>query len=153
MLSRRKMASSKDHSGLEMPAVGLGCSPYRGGGLRGTRVDLRGAIETALELGYRLLDTAEVYGTEAQIGEILRSRPSPRRDRLFIVSKVWQTNHAGRHVLAACEDSLRRLGIEDLDLYLVHSPEAWRHVRPLGDLGNASDEELSRYTSPSECPD
>lgn len=94
--------------------------------MRGRRViDLRPAISRALELGYRLFDTAEIYGTEPILRERLAA--SGRSGDVVLISKVWQTNHAYRHVLAACEGSIRRLGVDSLDLYLVHSPAAWRH--------------------------
>ncbi len=118
----------------ELPPIGFGCSPYRSG----RRIDLGDSIRRALEIGYRLLDTAEAYGNEAQIGEILRRRSSSSRP--LVVSKVWQTNHAYNDVLAACQESLLRLGLEALDLYLVHAPEAWRHTGPLGDLSRQSPE-------------
>ncbi len=114
---------------MDMPPIGLGCSPPRGRSIS----ELERTLERALDLGYRLFDTAEVYGTEPALGTALRRR-RPSRDRLFIVSKVWQTNHAYRDVVAACEQTLRRLGLSFLDLYLVHSPEAWLHRGPLGEL-------------------
>lgn len=109
-------------SALDLPAIGLGCSPVRGRRL----VDLEPAVAAALELGCRLFDTAEVYGTEPFLGALVEA--SGRRGEVVLASKVWQTNHAFRHVLAACDGSLRRLRVDRLDLYLVHSPEAWRHV-------------------------
>ncbi len=108
-------------SGIELPPLGLGCSPVRGRRL----VDLGPAIAAALDLGCRLFDTAEVYGTEPLLGALVEA--SGRRGEVVLASKVWRTNHAFRHVVAACEGSLRRLRVERLDLYLVHSPAAWRH--------------------------
>lgn len=126
-----------------LPPIGFGCSPYRGG----ERIDLGESIRLALETGYRLLDTAEAYGNEFQVGEILRRRP-PSNGRPIVVSKVWQTNHAYQNLLSACEGSLRRLGLETLDLYLIHSPEAWRHTGPLGDLSKQSPEAARARTLP-----
>lgn len=111
-----------------LPALGFGCSRYRGNGVY---VDLKEAIEDALDIGYRLFDTAELYGNERQLGEILRRPGGPPRESLYVVSKVWNTNHAYDHVIAACEATLRELGLEYLDLYLIHWPHAWQHRRPL----------------------
>ena len=82
------------------------------------------AIRTAINMGYRLIDTAEMYGeggAEEVLGEALRTSEVPRNE-LFIVSKVYPHNASRNGTLAACERSLRRLGLEHIDLYLLH----WR---------------------------
>lgn len=121
----------------KLPPIGFGCAPYRSG----RRIDLGSSIELAIQAGYRLLDTAEAYGNEARIGKILSQLPPSRATSAsisgvapLVVSKVWQTNHAYEDVLSACRDSLQRLGLDALDLYLIHAPESWQHVGPLGDL-------------------
>lgn len=131
-------------SDLAMPAIGFGCSPYRGGRV----VDMGAAVELALEAGYRLLDTAELYGNERQIGEILRRSSAVARREIFLVSKLWRTNHGYDQVLAACAESLERLGVERLDLYLIHAPQAWRHMRMLGDLSRVPLEEARARAFP-----
>jgi len=128
-----------------LPALGFGCSRYRGNGVY---VDLRDAIEDALDIGYRLFDTAELYGNEHQLGEILRRPGSPPRESLCIVGKVWNTNHAYDHVIAACEATLRALGLEYLDLYLIHWPHAWQHRRTLHDLMALDRDEAEAITFP-----
>ena len=111
---------------LALPAIGLGCSP-----VRGPRVlALREAIAAALRCGYRLFDTAEAYGTESLLGELLGGAEG-HGEGVVVIDKVWQTNHRFDDALEACEASLRRLRREAIDLYLVHSPEAWRHHGPL----------------------
>ena len=110
---------------LALPPIGLGCSPVRGE----EAVDLREPITTALRSGYRLFDTAEAYGTESLLGELLGAE-SPRH--ATVISKLWQTNHRFTEAIAACEASLRRLRRESVEVYLIHSPAAWRHVGPLG---------------------
>jgi alcohol dehydrogenase (NADP+) len=110
---------------LHLPPVGFGCSRY----CDGTYVDRRASIETALDAGYRFLDSAELYGNEARIGEILAAPGSPDRDALFVASKVWNTNHG--HVAEACETTLADLGLEYLDCYLLHWPESWAYTGPL----------------------
>lgn len=97
-----------------MPALGLGT--YRLDGAECAR-----AVASALELGYRHIDTAERYGNEAEIGEVLQSTEVPR-DELWITSKVWLDNLTGDGVRPAVEGSLERLGLDRLDLLLVHWP-------------------------------
>jgi diketogulonate reductase-like aldo/keto reductase len=86
------------------------------------------AVRTALEMGYRLVDTAEMYGeggAEEIVGEALAAAlraGSVARDDLFIVSKVYPQNASVRGTVAACERSLKRLGLEHLDGYLLHWP-------------------------------
>jgi len=82
------------------------------------------AVRTALELGYRLFDTAEMYGdggAEAVLGAALAAS-EVKRDDVFIVSKVLPQNSNRSGVIAACERSLKRLGVDTIDLYLLH----WR---------------------------
>jgi diketogulonate reductase-like aldo/keto reductase len=77
------------------------------------------ALRTGLALGMTLIDTAEVYGSEEFIGRATAGQ----RDRVFLVSKVWQTHVAGDGIPRACEASLTRLGTDHLDLYLLHWPQ------------------------------
>jgi len=89
------------------------------------------AVEAALSAGCRLIDTASVYENEAAIGGALRSAAIPRHD-LFITTKVWNSDQGYDRTIAAFEDSLRALGLEYIDLYLLHWPmirlrtESWR---------------------------
>ncbi|ENO88405.1 aldo/keto reductase [Thauera linaloolentis] len=104
-------------SGERIPALGMGTwmmgeDPARG-------ADEIAALQHGIDLGMRLIDTAEMYGegaSETLIGEAIRDR----RSQVFLVSKVYPHN-AGRHSMpAACERSLQRLGVDCLDLYLLH---------------------------------
>ena len=113
---------------MELPEIGFGCSPYRGDGVV---VNLAQAVEYALDIGYRLFDLAELYGNEREVGEKLRGPKAPARDALYVVSKVWNTNHSYKHVIAACERTLTLLGFGYVDAYLIHSPEAWKYRGPL----------------------
>ena len=118
---------------LTMPRLGLGTwgmgeSPAR-------RSQEVAAVRTAIGMGYRLIDTAEMYGeggAEAVVGEALAQalRASEvQRDELFIVSKVYPHNASRTGTLAACERSLQRLGLDRIDLYLLH----WRGQHALAD--------------------
>ncbi|MHA7282784.1 aldo/keto reductase [Arthrobacter sp. TMS2-4] len=93
---------------------------------------------TALDAGYRLLDTAALYGNEAGVGAAARSYDGGRED-LFITSKVWNDDHGYDATLRAFDDGLQRLGLDYLDLYLIHWPcpsrdlyvESWRALERL----------------------
>jgi diketogulonate reductase-like aldo/keto reductase len=89
----------------------------------------KSATKAALEAGFRLLDTAERYRTEREVGEavqeVLRER-GIRREDVFVVTKLWNTNHRPERVKPACEASLERLQVNVLDLYLIHTPFAFR---------------------------
>jgi diketogulonate reductase-like aldo/keto reductase len=99
-------------SGYSMPVLGLGT--WRLVGMACERM-----VSKALELGYRHIDTAELYGNEAEIGRAIRS---VERASLFITSKVSSANLRMNDVIQACTGSLERLGTDYLDLYLVHWP-------------------------------
>ncbi len=90
-----------------------------------------GVIRDAVEIGYRHFDCACDYGNEAAVGKGLRAALKEGlcgRDDLWVTSKLWNTYHEARHVRAACERSLRDLGLDELDLYLVHFPIALAYV-------------------------
>jgi alcohol dehydrogenase (NADP+) len=129
---------------LRLPPVGFGCSRYRDGAY----VDRIDSIATALDAGYRLLDSAELYGNEARIGDLLDAPGSPDRDGLVLVSKVWNTNH--EHVAEACEGTLTELGIDALDAYLLHWPDAWQYQGPLTELADLPPAEQEALTFPTD---
>jgi len=82
------------------------------------------ALRTGLSLGMTVIDTAEIYGSEEFIGRAIGGQ----RDRVFLVSKVWQNHVAGNGVARACEASLKRLGTDNLDLYLLHWPNGVTNI-------------------------
>jgi len=129
---------------VRLPPVGFGCSRYRDG----EYVDRIDSVATALDAGYRLLDSAELYGNEARIGDLLDAPGSPDRDGLFLVSKVWNTNH--EHVAEACEGSLDALGVDALDCYMLHWPEAWAYQGPLRGLASKLPAEQEALTFPTD---
>jgi diketogulonate reductase-like aldo/keto reductase len=106
----------KFRDGTVVPALGQG-SAGLGKGKHPQAVE-EDALRTGLSLGMTLIDTAEVYGSEDFIGRAIASQ----RDRVFLVSKVWPNHVAGNGVERACEASLKRLGTDHLDLYLLHWP-------------------------------
>jgi diketogulonate reductase-like aldo/keto reductase len=133
---------------MNLPPMGFGCSPFRAGG---RRVDLAGAVRTAVAAGYRLFDLAELYGNERAVGEALGSPEAPPRPELFLVGKAWRTNFRPAALWDACESSLRRLGCDAFDLYLLHAPEAWRHRGPLSEPAAVGWEEFERRAAPRDA--
>ena len=120
-------------NGVEMPRLGLGTYKSAEGG------DVERAVGWALEIGYRGIDTASLYGNEAGIGAAIATSGIPR-DEIFLASKVWNDEQGYDAALAAFERSLTRLGTDYLDLYLVHwprpeTPETWRAMERLLDEG------------------
>jgi diketogulonate reductase-like aldo/keto reductase len=119
-------------TGEQRPALGLGT--WRMGEDPRLRRAEVGALRLALEMGYRVIDTAEMYGdggAEAVVGEALAAaqREGCSRDELFVVTKVLPTHAQPQAMLEACERSLRRLGLDRVDLYLLH----WRGAVPLAE--------------------
>lgn len=129
---------------IRLPPVGFGCSRYRDG----RYVDRVDSIATAIDAGYRLFDSAELYGNESRIGSLLASAGTPDRDHFAIVGKVWNTNH--EHVAEACEGSLDELGLDAFDAYLLHWPEAWEYQGSLRNLAQRPVDEREALTFPTD---
>lgn len=136
------MRSCKLPSGAEMPVFGLGT--WRMGESGRRRAQELDAVKHALDLGYPMIDTAEMYGdggAEEIVGEALAGRST----RPFLVSKVYPHNATRSGTVAACERSLKRLGVERIDLYLLHwrggarieeTFEAFHRLRSAGKIGD-----------------
>jgi diketogulonate reductase-like aldo/keto reductase len=106
--------------GTEMPAIGLGTF----GSDRYGPAEVAAAVRDAIAGGYRHIDCAAVYGNEKEIGDALKLAMSDgvAREELWITSKLWNDKHAEEDVIPACEQSLRNLQLDYLDLYLIHWP-------------------------------
>jgi 2,5-diketo-D-gluconate reductase B len=100
--------------GIAMPKLGLGTFRLQGDGCRA-------AIESAIGLDYRHIDTAEMYGNEAEIGDGIRAS-GVKRDELHVTTKVWHENLAPDAIIRAFDASLKKLQLDHVDLYLVHWP-------------------------------
>ena len=116
-----------------VPALGLGT--WRMGESRAQRAREIAAVRSAIEMGYRLIDTAEMYGeggAEEVVGQAVAQAlraGGVTRDELFVVSKVYPHNASRKGTAAACERSRERLGLDRIDLYLLH----WRGEHALAD--------------------
>jgi diketogulonate reductase-like aldo/keto reductase len=117
-------------NGVEIPRLGLGVFQAAAGD------EARRAVEQALEVGYRHIDTAKIYRNEADVGEAVR-RSGVAREDVFITTKLWNSDHGYDAAQRACDASLKSLGLEYLDLYLIHWPvlgvrgESWRGLTKL----------------------
>ncbi|OBG29889.1 aldo/keto reductase [Mycobacterium sp. 852002-51057_SCH5723018] len=110
-----------DGSG-DIPALGFGTS-------LSDRLKTSTAVKAAVEVGFRHLDAAERYRNEAEVGAALKelfAEGAVRREDLFVTTKLWNNNHRPERVGPALQASLDRLGLEAVDLYLVHTPFAFR---------------------------
>jgi diketogulonate reductase-like aldo/keto reductase len=130
-------------SGVKMPWLGLGVWQAR-------RREAYEAVKTALRIGYRHVDTAKIYGNEADVGRAVRDSGLPRGD-VFVTTKLWNSDHGYDQALRACDASLRALGLEQIDLYLVHWPESrrkdtWKAMQKIKKDGKARAVGVSNYT-------
>jgi diketogulonate reductase-like aldo/keto reductase len=116
--------------GTEVPALGLGT--WHMGESRRARTREVGALKAAIDAGFRLFDTAEMYG-DGEAEKLLGQALAGRRDEAFLVTKVYPHNAGAKSAIAACERSLRRLATDRLDLYLLH----WRGRIPLAETIDA----------------
>jgi aldehyde reductase len=123
-------------TGEAVPALGLGT--WKMGEHARSRAQEIAAVRLALDLGYRLIDTAEMYG-EGGAEEVIGEAVAGDRDHVFLVSKVYPHNASRKGTVAACERSLKRLRTDRIDLYLLH----WRGAVPLAETVDAF-EQLKR---------
>jgi 2,5-diketo-D-gluconate reductase A len=135
------------NDGTVLPPVGFGTYPHRG-------EDSAVMVQTALELGYRLLDTALRYGNEHAVGEGIR-RSGIDRDEVIVTSKLPGRYHGRRGARTAVAESLRNLGLDRIDLYLIHWPlprlglfvETWEELVRLRDEGMLGSVGVSNFTA------
>ncbi|XP_043713424.1 NADP-dependent D-sorbitol-6-phosphate dehydrogenase-like [Telopea speciosissima] len=110
------------NNGFNMPVIGLGVWRMEG-------KSIKHLLTSAIKIGYRHFDCAAHYKNEAEVGEALKEAFETglvKREDIFITTKIWNSDHG--HVLEACKDSLKKLQLEYLDLYLVHFPIASNHT-------------------------
>ncbi len=134
----------KLNNGVEMPIFGLGTYLTRRG------KETQEAVVHALEAGYRHIDTAKIYGNEKDVGEGIRKSGIPRED-IFITTKLWNSDHGYDRTVAACERSLKTLGLSYVDLYLIHWPveglrnDTWKAMERLLNEGKCRAIGVSNY--------
>ena len=137
LYSTKKLAN-----GAEMPYLGLGVYKMT------DRDETLEAIETALDLGYRAIDTAALYYNEEEVGEAIRHSSVPRED-LFVTTKVWNSDQGYDNTLRAFETSLKKLDMDYVDLYLTHWPVEHKYVDTYRAIERLYDEKLIRVTGVS----
>lgn len=135
------------NSGAVMPRIGFGCMI--------PPTDTVAAVASAIEVGYRSLDTATDYGNEVEVGRAIAAAEVPR-DALFVTTKLWNTDHGREKTLRAFEASLDALGLEHVELYLIHWPvpawdryvETWQALVELHRDGRARSIGVSNFQIP-----
>jgi len=133
------------NDGHAIPALGLGVWQAPPG-----RVT-REAVRYALQLGYRHVDTARIYGNEGDVGQALRESGVPREE-VFVVTKLWNQDHGLARARRAFEDSLAVLSLDYVDLFLIHWPverrrlESWKALEEFKREGRARSIGVSNYT-------
>ena len=128
------MKKQKLNNGVLMPIVGLGT-------FRSKEEDAYNAVKTALDGGYRHIDTAAVYQNEKAVGRAINDSDVKRED-IFVTTKLWNTDQGYESTMDAFNESLERLGLDYVDLYLVHwfkgydnLKETWRAFEALYEMG------------------
>jgi diketogulonate reductase-like aldo/keto reductase len=135
----------KLNNGVSLPLLGLGVYLMRPGR------ETYQAVKSALETGYRLVDTASVYKNEEDVGKAVRDS-GIRREDVFITTKLWNDDHGYDAAMRAFDASLKRLGLDTIDLYLIHFPvpnlreDSWRALEKILESGSARAIGVSNYT-------
>ena len=135
----------KLNNGVEMPILGLGVYQMS----RGNQT--RSACLDALAAGYRLIDTASMYGNEVDVGAAV-AQSGLEREEVFITTKVWNNDHGYDRTLKAFQRSQAALGLDYVDLYLIHWPggglrkESWQALEKLLGDGKCRAIGVSNYT-------
>ncbi|NHJ48412.1 MAG: aldo/keto reductase [Asgard group archaeon] len=134
----------KLNNGIEMPILGLGT--YLATDQRGYE-----AVRHALKIGYRHIDTAAMYGNEREVGNAIKDDDVPRED-IYVTTKLWNSDHGYEKALAAFEESYEKMGLDYIDLYLIHWPvtglrlDSWRALEQIQKDGKVKSIGVSNYT-------
>lgn len=121
------------NNGLKMPKLGLGVYQIT------DEFECRNTVGSALDIGYRLIDTAQAYHNEKFVGDAIKQSNIPREE-LFITTKLWLADTGYKSTIKAFENSLKKLGLDYLDLYLIHQPigdyyGSWKAMEELYEQG------------------
>lgn len=134
----------KLNNGVEMPILGLGTWQIHG-------KEAERSVLHALDVGYKHIDTAALYDNEEEVGKAIRKSGIPREE-VFITTKLWNEDHGYKHTIAACDRSLKGLGLSYVDLYLIHWPvsnirnETWKAMEALLKSGKCRAIGVSNFT-------
>ena len=120
------------NNGLQMPLLGFGTNTLK------DSIGIR-SVSDAISVGYRLIDTAHIYGNEKAVGEGIKQSGIDRKE-LFVTSKLWVDDAGYESTIKAFETSIKKLGVEYLDLYLIHRPKgdvkgSWQAMEELCEAG------------------
>lgn len=134
------------NNGVTIPQLGLGVWQAKDG------EEVESAVRAALKCGYRLIDTAAVYGNEQGVGKAIAESGIPREE-LFITTKVWNADQGYENTLQAFDASLKRLGLDYVDLYLIHWPvpakdqyvDTWKALEQIYKDGRAKSIGVSNF--------
>jgi diketogulonate reductase-like aldo/keto reductase len=138
----------KMNTGTTMPAIGFGTWQLEAGKIA------QSSVEAALEVGYRLIDTAKIYGNEESVGRAIKNSGLKRGD-IFVTTKLWQGDLGYDSALKAFDESLQKLGLDYLDLYLIHWPgddkqkrfESWKALTEIHQKDRAKAVGVSNFTT------
>jgi len=136
------------NDGVQIPQIGLGVWQVE-------NAQAPKAVLAAIEAGYRSIDTAAIYGNEEGVGAGIRDSGVPR-EQLFITTKLWNDRHGAKSALKAFDESLQRLRLDYVDLYLIHWPnpranlyvETWRALTEIKNSGRAKSVGVSNFKIP-----
>ncbi|QWB99894.1 aldo/keto reductase [Mycoplasmatota bacterium] len=138
------MKKQKLNNDVLMPIIGLGT-------FRSKEEDAYNAVLTALKAGYRHIDTAAIYGNEEAVGKAIKDSGIKRKD-IFVTTKLWNTEQGYQTTIKAFNESLQKLGLDYVDLYLIHwfkgyenSIDTWKAFETLYDMGKVKAIGVSNY--------
>ena len=137
-------STAKLNNGISVPRLGLGVYQIPPG------KPTFNAVNFALNIGYKHIDTARIYGNESDVGEAIR-HSDVKRDEIFVTTKVWNSDQGYDSTLKAFDASLRRLGLSYIDLYLIHWPvqkeivDTWKALITLLKNGKVRSIGVSNY--------
>lgn len=137
--------------GTQMPAIALGTWDARDN-------EVYDAVKVAIDVGYRHFDTAWLYQNENEVGQAIREKIADgkvTREEIYVTTKLWPTFFARDQVVPACKESLANLGLDYVDLYLIHWPIGMRYTkkseRRLENLEGTDDDFIEAYKGLEEC--
>lgn len=145
-MQNNSIPNTKLNNGNTMPLLGLGVYDMY-------QKQAEQAVETAIEIGYRLIDTASMYENEKEIGTAIKNSGIHRAE-LFVTTKLNNTDHGYEQTLSAFDKSLKLLGLDYVDSYLIHWPikegrmASWKALEKIYSEGRAKAIGVANYTLP-----